>query len=147
MARRRRRRPPAPSEHSLHLLCARNARRTRSGLPQVLPFIKLVPMALWLPLAHLSAAVDVQIQVNSMYLCMIAGEYSSEKLSQLRQQTKSMPGAAAVAKPLHAAGGFKLSGSFKAAKKPADDRYEVNASDMVRCCSRRALAVLPNSRG
>lgn len=60
-----------------------------------------------------------------------SGEYSNEKLQQLRQQTKSMPGAPAAAKPVDT-GGFKLSGSFKAAKKPADDRYEVSACDMVR---------------
>ncbi len=59
-----------------------------------------------------------------------AGEYSSEKLQQLRQQTKAMPGAPDAAKAV-AAGGFKLSGSFKAATKSADGRYEVNASDMV----------------
>jgi hypothetical protein len=62
-----------------------------------------------------------------------AGEYSSEKLAQLRQQTRSLPAAAQPPKPANA-GGFTLSGSFKVAKQRAERRDEIGAREMVRCC-------------
>lgn len=91
-----------------------------------------VAPANWRMVASATAACSRFQAFNSV----TAGEYSNEKLQQLRQQTKAMPGAptAAAKKAVEPTGGFKLSGSFKAAKKPADDRYEVNASDMVSPC-------------
>ena len=45
----------------------------------------------------------------------------------------SIPGSLKPTAKPETGGGFKLSGSFKAAKKPVDDRFEVNASDLVSC--------------
>lgn len=67
-----------------------------------------------------------------MLLHHCAGEYSAERLQQLRQHTKQLPVRPTRKAESSAGGGFKLSGSFKAAAKPADDRFEVNASDLVR---------------
>ena len=62
-----------------------------------------------------------------------AGEYSAERLQALRQNAKQLPARPArKAQSGGGGGGFKLSGSFKAAVKPVDDRFEVNASDLVR---------------
>lgn len=67
-----------------------------------------------------------------------AGEYTVEKLSELRKNARSFPGASdgsagGKAAPA-AAGGFKLAGSFKAAAPPKDDRfqYDVRAAGVVK---------------
>lgn len=62
----------------------------------------------------------------------VAGEYSAERLQALRQNAKQLPARPARKAQSGGGGGFKLSGSFKAAVKPVDDRFEVNASDLVR---------------
>lgn len=66
---------------------------------------------------------------------LTAGEYSTERLRELAANTRSLP----TSKPAAAGGGgplggFKLSGSFKPAAPPKDDRfqYNVNAAGVVR---------------
>lgn len=59
-----------------------------------------------------------------------AGEYTAERLKELQAATAQLP---SKYKPPAAAaagddGSFKLSGSFKAAKKPNDDRFTYNYS-------------------
>jgi len=64
-------------------------------------------------------------------LCSVAGEYTAEKLAALQAATAKLP---SKYKPAAAAAGgsddgsFKLSGSFKALKKPHDDRFTYNYS-------------------
>lgn len=52
-----------------------------------------------------------------------AGEYTAERLKELQNNARSVP---ASAKP--AAPAFKLSGSFKPAAPPKDDRFQYNVS-------------------
>ncbi|KAL4419512.1 hypothetical protein ABPG77_002298 [Micractinium sp. CCAP 211/92] len=64
-----------------------------------------------------------------------AGEYTVEKLRELQKNARSAPNSKPAYKPVAAAsGGFKLSGSFKPAAPPKDDRfqYNVNAAGVVR---------------
>ncbi|KAL4451797.1 hypothetical protein ABPG75_007459 [Micractinium tetrahymenae] len=64
-----------------------------------------------------------------------AGEYTADKLKELQRNARSAPTSKPAYKPVAApAGGFKLSGSFKAAAPPKDDRfqYNVNAAGVVR---------------
>lgn len=63
-----------------------------------------------------------------------AGEYTVEKLKELQKNARSAPSSKPAYKPVAAGGGFKLSGSFKAAAPPKDDRfqYNVNAAGVVR---------------
>lgn len=56
-----------------------------------------------------------------------AGEYSAERLNALQSSTRVLPGRPQPKEPA-----FKLSGSFKAAAVPSDDRFTVNAKDLVR---------------
>jgi hypothetical protein len=65
-----------------------------------------------------------------LLLLPAAGEYTAERLKELQAATAKLP--SKYKPPAAAAGGedgsFKLSGSFKAAKKPNDDRFTYNYS-------------------
>lgn len=56
----------------------------------------------------------------------LAGEYTAERLKELQAATAKLP--SKYKPPAADDGSFKLSGSFKAVKKPNDDRFTYNYS-------------------
>lgn len=72
-----------------------------------------------------------------------AGEYTADKLRELRKQAISYPVPRAPTEDAQrpvAAPAFKLSGSFKPATAAADDRFQAPVSLLLQLCMAQPLA-------
>jgi hypothetical protein len=75
-----------------------------------------------------------------------AGEYSAEKLRELKSNTRSLPAAKAVPRKPAVQPEFKLSGSFKRTDAPQDDRFDIR-HPVVRLSASYAWVMFLQGRG
>ena len=83
----------------------------------------------WASIPPLATAVT---QLQTCVVCC-AGEYTAERLKELRAGTPLLPASKKPSNPLAdgSLGIIKLSGSFKPAGAPKDDRFSISGAHMV----------------